>query len=155
MIITDVTTIKLHYDMAVPMADAIHYMPARPTLLVQVHTDAGITGLGEAAAYGGALAAPEAIILNELRQTIVGQDPFKIERLWSMMASRAHQRGRRGLLMMAISGIDIALWDVIGQATGTPLYRLLGGYRDQLDVYASAGFYAGGKSHQDLANEVA
>jgi L-alanine-DL-glutamate epimerase-like enolase superfamily enzyme len=153
MIITDVTTIKLHYDMAVPMADAIHYMPARPTLLVQVHTDAGITGLGEAAAYGGALAAPEAIILNELRQTIVGQDPFKIERLWSMMASRAHQRGRRGLLMMAISGIDIALWDIIGQATRTPLYRLLGGYRDTLDAYASAGFYARDKGPAELAEE--
>jgi L-alanine-DL-glutamate epimerase-like enolase superfamily enzyme len=89
MIITDVTTIKLHYDMSVPMADAIHYMPARPTLLVQVHTDSGITGLGEAAAYGGALAGSEAIILNELRQTIVGQDPFRIERLWSMMTTRA------------------------------------------------------------------
>jgi L-alanine-DL-glutamate epimerase-like enolase superfamily enzyme len=153
MIITDVTTIKLHYEMAVPMADAIHYMPARPTLLVQVHTDAGIIGLGEAAAYGGALAGPEALILNELRQTILGQDPFRVERLWSMMASRAHQRGRRGLLMMAISGIDIALWDIIGQATRTPLYRLLGGYRDTLDAYASAGFYARDKGPAELAEE--
>jgi L-alanine-DL-glutamate epimerase-like enolase superfamily enzyme len=153
--ITDVTTIKLAYTMDVPMADAVHYMPARPTLIVQVHTDTGITGIGEAAAYGGYLEGPEALVLGELRDTIIGQDPFRVERLWSMMASRAHQRGRRGLLMMATSGIDIALWDIIGQATGTPLYRLLGGYRDQLDAYASAGFYAGGKTPQDLANEVA
>ena len=154
MLITDVTTIKLRYEMPVPMADAIHYMPERPTLLVQVHTDEGIVGLGEAAAYGGFLESTEALILGELRRTILGQDPFRVERLWSMMATRAHQRGRRGMLMMAISGIDIALWDIIGQATRTPLYRLLGGYRETLDVYASAGFYAGGKDAAALAEEV-
>ena len=155
MVITDVTTIKLTYQMPVAMADAIHYMPARPTLLVQVHTDSGITGLGEAAAYGGFLESTEAIIVNELRQTIVGQDPFKVERLWSMMATRAHQRGRRGMLMMAISGVDIALWDIIGQATKTPLYRLLGGYSETLDAYASAGFYAANKGPAELAEEFA
>jgi len=136
------------------MADAVHYMPSRPTLLVQVHTDAGIVGLGEAAAYGGYLESTEAVVLGELRQTVLGQDPFRIERLWSMMASRAHQRGRRGMLMMAISGIDIALWDIVGQATRTPLYRLLGGYRDTLETYASAGFYADGKDPRLLAEEV-
>ena len=153
MKITDITTIKLNYQMPVAMADAIHYMPARPTLLVQVHTDAGISGLGESAAYGGFLKSTEAIILNELRQTILGQDPFKVERLWSMMATRAHQRGRRGMLMMAISGVDIALWDIVGQAVKTPLYRLLGGYRDTLDGYASAGFYAADKGPAELAEE--
>ncbi len=154
MRITDVTTIKLRYEMDVPMADAIHYMPDRPTLLVQVHTDTGIVGLGEAAAYGGYLESTEAIILGELRTTILGADPFHVEKLWAMMATRAHQRGRRGMLMMAISGIDIALWDIIGQATGTPLYRLLGGYRDTLTAYASAGFYAGEKGIAELAEEV-
>jgi L-alanine-DL-glutamate epimerase-like enolase superfamily enzyme len=72
-----------------------------------------------------------------------------------MMATRAQQRGRRGMLMMAISGVDIALWDIIGQATSTPLYRLLGAYRDTLPVYASAGFYAQDKNAQGLADEVA
>ncbi len=154
MVITDVTTLKLRYEPAIAMADAIHYMPARPTLLVQVHTDTGLTGLGEAATYGGFLESTEAIILNELRQTILGEDPFKVEKLWQMMATRAHQRGRRGMLMMAISGIDIALWDIIGQAVKTPLYRLLGGYRHTLDAYASAGFYAAGKSVAALAEEM-
>lgn len=154
MIITDVTTIKLRYPMQVAMADAIHYMPDRPTLLVQVHTDDGIVGLGEAAAYGGFLESTESLITGELRRTILGQDPFRIEKLWQMMATRAHQRGRRGMLMQAISGIDIALWDIIGQATRTPLYRLLGGYRDTLQAYASAGFYAQDKNASALAEEV-
>ena len=154
MRITDVTTIKLRYPMPVAMADAIHYMPERPTLLVQVHTDAGIVGLGEAAAYGGYLESTEALVLGELRRTLLGQDPFRVERLWSMMATRAHQRGKRGMLLMAISGVDIALWDIVGQATRTPLYRLLGGYRDTLDAYASAGFYAGDKDAAALGEEV-
>ncbi|GAC1362782.1 MAG: mandelate racemase/muconate lactonizing enzyme family protein [Herpetosiphon sp.] len=154
MKITDVTTIKLRCPMQVPMADAIHYMPDRPTLLVQVHTDEGLVGLGEAAAYGGFLESIETLITGELRQTIIGQDPFRVEKIWQMMAARAQQRGRRGMLMMAISGIDIALWDIIGQATHTPLYRLLGGYRDTLHAYASAGFYAAGKSCAGLAEEV-
>ncbi len=154
MRITEVTTIKLVYPMERPMADAIHYMPSRPTLLVQVHTDDGLVGLGESAAYGGSLASLEGVILNELRQIVVGEDPFTVERLWSRMATRPHQRGRRGMLMMAISGIDIAIWDIIGQATKTPLYRLLGGYRDEIDAYASAGFYAGDKDVHELAEEI-
>ena len=154
MRITDVTTIKLTYRMERAMADAIHHMPVRPTLLVRVHTDEGIIGLGESAAYGGSLESMESLILGDLRTTVLGGDPFTVERLWSMMATRAHQRGRRGMLMMGISGIDIALWDIIGQATKTPLYRLLGGYRDTLDVYASAGFYAGDKGIGELAEEV-
>jgi len=154
LIITDVSTIKLCFPMRVAMADAIHYMPERPTLLVQVHTDEGIVGLGEAAVYGGFLESTEALITGELRRTILGQDPFKVEKLWQMMAMRAHQRGRRGMLMMAISGVDIALWDIVGQATRTPLYRLLGGYQDTLPVYASAGFYAQEKDARALAEEV-
>lgn len=154
MRITDIETVKLRYAMDRPMADAIHYMPARPTLLVRVHTDAGITGLGEAAAYGGSLDSMEAVICNELRAIVVGEDPFAVERIWSKMATRPHQRGRRGMLMMAISGVDIAIWDIVAQALKTPLYRLLGGYRDELDAYASAGFYAGGKDAGELAEEV-
>src|SRR5205085_7379956 len=137
--------------MTIAMADAIHYMPDRPALLVQVHTDEGITGLGEAAAYGGFMESTEALVTGELRRTILGQDPFRVEKLWQMMAVRAQQRGRRGMLMMAISGMDIALWDIIGRATRTPLYRLLGGYRDTLEAYASAGFYARGKDIAALA----
>jgi L-alanine-DL-glutamate epimerase-like enolase superfamily enzyme len=71
-----------------------------------------------------------------------------------MMATRMHQRGRRGMLMQAISGIDIALWDIVGQATRTPIYRLLGAYRDRVPSYASAGFYRHQKDTAALAEEV-
>lgn len=154
MRITDVTTVKLRYPMATPMADAIHYMPERTTLLVQIETDEQRTGLGECAAYGGSLESMERVVLDDLRASLLGEDPFQVERLWSRMARRSQQRGTAGMLMQAISGIDIALWDLIGQATRTPLYRLLGGYRDTLDAYASAGFYARGKDPAQLAEEL-
>lgn len=155
MKITEVSTVRLRYPMEIPMADAIHYMPERPLLIVQVHSDAGITGMGEVAAYGGDLESMEALVLGVLKPIVVGQDPFAVERLWQQMATRPHQRGSRGMLMMAISGVDVALWDIIGQAVKTPLYRLLGGFRDELTAYASAGFYAGGKDAAALAEEVA
>jgi L-alanine-DL-glutamate epimerase-like enolase superfamily enzyme len=151
--ITEVSTIKLRYVMDVPMADAVHYMPERTLLLVQVHTDEGIVGMGECAAYGGTLESMEAIVLGDLRPSLIGEDPFRIERLWSKMAWRSHQRGQRGILPMAISGVDTALWDVVGQAVKTPLWRLLGGYRDTLTAYASAGFYAGNKGVDEVAAE--
>jgi L-alanine-DL-glutamate epimerase-like enolase superfamily enzyme len=155
MKITDVSVIALTYPCPVPMADAIHYMPARNALLVQVHTDKGITGLGEAAAYGGPLSVTAAIVRDELRPLLLGQDPFLVERLWQRLFAATHQHGRRGALLMAISGVDIALWDIIGQATRTPLYRILGAYRDEVQAYASAGFYAEGKDAAALATEMA
>jgi L-alanine-DL-glutamate epimerase-like enolase superfamily enzyme len=152
--ITDVSTIKLRYPMATPMADSIHYMPERTALLVQVATDDGTVGLGECAAYGGSLESVERVVLDDLAPSLLGEDPFRVERLWNRMARRSSQRGTSGLLLQAISGLDIALWDVIGQATRTPLYRLLGAYREKLDAYASAGFYADDKGPAELAEEV-
>ncbi len=155
MRITEVETLELRYVMDVAMADAVHYMPERGLLLVRVHTDAGIVGIGESAAYGGSLASMSAVVLNDLKPSLVGEDPFRVEKLWAKMAWRSHQRGRRGMLPMAMSGVDIALWDIVGQATKTPLWKLLGGYRDTLDCYASAGFYAGNKGVPEVAAEFA
>lgn len=154
MKITNVSTIRLQYSMDTPMADAIHFMPERTLLIVQVHTDSGLIGMGEAASYGGDVESMEALVLGVLKPIVAGEDPFTVERLWQRMATRPHQRGTRGMLMMAIAGVDIALWDLIGQATHTPLYRLLGGFRDTLTAYASAGFYARGKDANALAEEV-
>ena len=83
MKITGITTTKLRYTMDVAMADAIHYMPERPLLIVQVLTDAGLVGMGEAATYGGDLESIEAMVTGELCRAIVGEDPFEVERLWS------------------------------------------------------------------------
>ncbi|MCA9864762.1 MAG: hypothetical protein KC432_17125, partial [Thermomicrobiales bacterium] len=85
--------------------------------------------------------------------SLVGEDPFAVARLWQRMAYRSQQRGPAGMLMQAISGVDIARWDLIGQAAQTPLARRFGAYRDELEAYASAGFCAGNKGLHDLAEE--
>jgi L-alanine-DL-glutamate epimerase-like enolase superfamily enzyme len=125
--ITDVTTIKLRYRMDVAMADAIHYMPERPTLLVHVHTDEGIVGLGEAAAYGGYLESTEALNPGGAADDAAGPRSLPGRAVVEHDDDPRPPAGRRGMLLMAVSGVDIALWDIIGQATKTPLYRCLAG----------------------------
>jgi D-arabinonate dehydratase len=154
MIITDVLAVPLRYEMPIPMADAIHYMPARESLLVLVHTDVGIVGRGEAASYGGALASVASVVEGELRSQLIGADPFTVERIWQRAVTASQQRGRNGTLLMALSGVDIALWDIVGQVCRTPLFRLFGGFRESVPAYASAGFYAENKDSTSLAEEV-
>src|SRR5215468_760644 len=109
----------------------------RKQIVVRIRTDAGLTGIGEAFAYGAPLAVCNAIE-ESLAPLIVGQDPLRIEHLVDVMQRGTMIWGRRGLGMFAISGIDIALWDLLGKVRNAPLYELLGGARrPRLPVYAS------------------
>ena len=92
-------------------------------IIVVVKTDQGVTGFGMGA--GGA--AAREIVHGHLRNLLIGQNPLDIELLWDQMYSSGNAYGRRGVFVMALSGIDNALWDVFGKATGEPVYRLLGG----------------------------
>jgi len=123
LLITDITTIKLNYDNAEPLADAIHYMPSRGTVIVQVHTDDGIVGLGEAASYGGPPESTETVILKELAPRLIGQDPFRVEKLWQLMHAPSHQHGRRGVQQKSSKSQDshsIATPRLVGPKMTTP-----------------------------------
>ncbi len=115
-------------------------------LVVLVHTDAGITGIGEVdSAPTVAKAVIEApmshAIANGLSNVLVGEDPRDIHRLWDKMYRASIYYGRFGPAIHAISGVDIALWDILGKVTGQPVYRLLGGaYQQKLRAYASILF---------------
>ena len=111
-------------------------------LLVEVETDERIVGVGEAGLGGGVTAA---VIEKTLKPLLIGEDPLLIEGLWQKMFARTRQYGRRGIVMNAISGIDIALWDIAGKVARMPVYRLLGACRDRVEAYASGGFYPGGQ----------
>ena len=114
------------------MVEGRHW-PRFPWVLVEVHTDEGITGLGEALNYRSS-GVVEGI--RSLGPQLVGEDPFNVERLWETMY-------RQGGVLPAISGIEIALWDIIGKALKTPLYNLFGGRcRDRIRVYVD-GFFRG------------
>lgn len=154
MKIVGVDTILLRYKLSEPMADALNGFDSRSAVLVSVRTDEGITGVGEAAYFGGPPEVTVAIVERELAPLVMDQEPFDIERLWHRMYYRTYQHGRHGALMAAISGIDIALWDILGKAHNLPIHRLLGTYRTRLPTYASGGFYRHNQSPEDIANEM-
>ena len=124
--------------------------------LVEIDTDAGITGLGEAKAAVGNLgnyAAIVTLIREEFTPLLIGRDPRDITGAWDLLynGTRAHYAtregrtfptiGRRGVTLSAVSGVDIALWDILGRSLDVPLWRLMGGrYRDRVPAYASGGW---------------
>jgi L-alanine-DL-glutamate epimerase-like enolase superfamily enzyme len=119
---------------------------SQETLVVKVHTDAGIVGLGEV--DSSSLVAKAIIeaplshkICRGLAECVLGQDPFEIDRLIHLMYEGTIFYGRQGAVIQAMSGIEIALWDIVGKATGRPVYQLLGGgFRKKFRAYASILF---------------
>ncbi|MEO1017796.1 MAG: mandelate racemase/muconate lactonizing enzyme family protein [Pseudomonadota bacterium] len=101
-------------------------------LFVQIHTDAGISGLGESGAWGHLDASAAAV--GTFAAYLKGKDPRRIEHHWQVMHRSGHFRG--AAIMGAISAIDIALWDIKGKALGVPAFELMGGrYHDRVRVY--------------------
>ena len=104
-------------------------------VLVEVFTDSGHVGLGNAALSP---LVTKACIDTYLAPLLIGADPWDIEYLWQQMYRRTMAFGRKGVAMTAISAVDIALWDVLGKDAKQPVYRLLGGRtKDKIPVYAS------------------
>ncbi len=154
MKIVDVRTHVLTAALERPMADALHYIDRRTAILVVVETDDGLTGVGEAAGFGGPSVSTTTVIREELAPHLIGEDPLDVPRLWRRLYQRTMQHGRQGIVMCALSGIDIALWDLFGKACNQPTYRLLGATRDRLRAYASTGFYKVGETPEDVGAEL-
>ena len=136
---------------------------SQETLVVKVHTDAGITGVGEADSSSQvARAIIEAPLSHKicrgLAECVLGQDPFEIDRLVYRMYEGSIFFGRQGAAIQAMSGVEIALWDIVGKATGRPVYQLLGGgFRKKFRAYASILFgdtpAETGRTARDLAGQ--
>lgn len=111
--------------------------PSVSIVLVEVTTDTGLVGYGEALSRR-CPQSTEAVIMDLLRPVYLGQNPFDTELLWSRVA-RLRSGKLGGALVEAIAAVDTALWDVMGKATGQPVHALLGGMgRTKVDAYASA-----------------
>ena len=125
-----------------PFAFSQGWVRQRSATLVEVLTDAGITGWGEAFAQG--LEPPEiaaAVIEHALKPLVIGADPRDTEVLWHRMYHMTRDYGRKGSVIAGISAVDIALWDIAGKFHNVPVYRLLGGaFRTRVQPYAT-GFY--------------
>ncbi|MCP4165685.1 MAG: mandelate racemase/muconate lactonizing enzyme family protein [Chloroflexi bacterium] len=112
----------------------------RRPILVQVYTDAGLSGIGNAAiAYGIGATAAAGMIKDLIEGVVLGQDPFRIEALWSEMYDHSFwAKGGGPIVFAGISAIEQALWDIKGKALGVPVYEMLGGkFRDEARVYAN------------------
>jgi galactonate dehydratase len=132
--ITKVETIRLEQS---PADAAAGVRRERNLLWVRVHTDEGHVGLGET--YYGARTV-EAAVHELFSPLLIGRDPLEIERHWTNMFRLADHFGYGGAETRAISAIDIALWDIFGQAVGRPIYELLGGAcRRRIPVYDTGG----------------
>ena len=104
-------------------------------LLVEIFTDEGHVGLGNAAL---APQVTKQVIDLYLKPLLIGENPWETERLWQHMYRKTMAFGRKGIGMVAISAVDIALWDLLGKSAKQPVYRLLGGRtKARIPVYAS------------------
>ena len=127
------------------------------TVIIRIRTDEGLEGIGETDA------SPEVVksiidapfshtIACGLREILIGEDPLETDRIWSKMYRRTMYYGRRGVVITAMAGIDLALWDLKGKLFGQPIWRLLGGrHHDGIPAYASILFGRDGSETREIA----
>ncbi|MCY3775448.1 MAG: mandelate racemase/muconate lactonizing enzyme family protein [Candidatus Aminicenantes bacterium] len=127
------------------------------TVIIRIRTDEGLEGIGEADA------SPEVVksiidapfshtIACGLREILIGEDPLDTDRIWSKMYRRTMYYGRRGVVITAMAGVDLALWDLKGKLFNQPVWRLLGGrHHDRIPAYASILFGGDGSETREIA----
>src|SRR6516164_569356 len=113
-----------------------------PIVTLRVGTDDGVEGIG-VTYFGGKLTATLKRAVDELGALAIGEDPLRVEAVAAKLAAAAGGTGPGGILTMALSAIDVALWDIKGKALNLPLWKLLGGARDRIATYASGALRRG------------
>ena len=140
--IIDVKVHVIKSSLEIPFAFSQGWVNARSATLVEIKTNSGLVGWGEAFCQG--LEPPEisaAVIENALKPILLDQSPLNIEVLWHKMYNSTRDYGRKGSVVSGISAVDIALWDIAGKYYDQPVYQLLGGaFRTKIKPYAT-GFY--------------
>lgn len=108
-----------------------------PVIVARISTDAGLEGVGHTFSLNAEFARSLTMMVAELGELMVGEDPGRIEHLFAKMVYPANFTGPGGLLNIAATAIDVALWDLLGKDAGKPLWRLLGGHADKVRTYQS------------------
>jgi L-alanine-DL-glutamate epimerase-like enolase superfamily enzyme len=127
--------------LVLPEADPLAETPenpnaARPIVIVRIGTDDGIEGIA-VTFYGGAITHALKRAIDDLGTLTIGEDPHRVEAIAAKLRAAAGGSGPAGIFTLALSAIDIALWDIRGKALGQPLWKLLGGARQRVATYAS------------------
>jgi L-alanine-DL-glutamate epimerase-like enolase superfamily enzyme len=146
MKITDISHRVYRWPRHKPIRNGMFTYTDVTLAVVEIATDAGLVGLG--------LGGVNPSLLEQFKPLLIGEDPFNIERLWHALWV-PKLVGRRGTETRTISSIDIALWDLMGKATGTSVHQLLGGYAERIPVYIAGGYYEEDKGLRELADEMA
>lgn len=131
----------------VPEDEPLANMPeekgrTRPVVILRLRTDNGLEGLG-VTFYGGKMTGSLRVAVEELAALTVGEDPMRIEAIIAKLRAAADSAGPGGIFTLALSAIDVALWDIKGKALEQPLWKLLGGHRDRVPTYASGALRRG------------
>ncbi|SDK27587.1 mandelate racemase/muconate lactonizing enzyme family protein [Billgrantia gudaonensis] len=153
MKIAAVHTHVLDHELDTAFESASMHFKRRQHCLVEIVCDDGTVGWGEC--LGPALL--NAAVVQAYATGLIGRDPLETEKLWLELYNRLRDQGQRGLTVTALSGIDIALWDIKGKRFGVPVSTLLGGrFRDSVKAYATGSFRREGVDRvNDIAHEVA
>ena len=126
--------------------------PSHRLVVATIRTDQGLEGLGYSLVFGGGGAESVLAYLDaRIRPLLLGEDPLAVERLWEKMYRGDRGVRRVGIAGMAVSAVDIGLWDIVGKAAGMPLYRLWGAVTDRVECYGSGGW--GKYTEKDLVAE--
>lgn len=151
--ITDVWVAELARPLGRNLSNPLLSFSESRTVVVVVETDGGPWGIGEAWAAHRPSPALRTLIEQQIRPLLIGADPSDVEHLHDRI-ERSFSHESRGMVAAALSGVDIALWDLRGRAADAPIFRLLGGSARPLPVYASGGIYAAGEGVAELAAEM-
>lgn len=136
MKITNVQSHVLGYDLPEQLGYSQQYYSRRTAHLVEISTDAGITGWGECFGPGAIAVANKGIVEGVIAPMILGADPLDRDVLWHRVYNLTRDHGQKGMPLQALSGVDIALWDIAGKVAGLPLHKLIGGaHRDRVSAY--------------------
>ncbi len=150
MQIRDLIAHPLVCELREPFSYSQRWFQKRSALLVKVVTDEGLVGWGECFCHD-AWPAVATILERVLKPQVVRMDPLARSVIWEKLYNWTRDYGQKGLTASALSGLDIALWDIAGKATGLPISQLLGGnFRDRVQVYAT-GLYRTEAAMRDLS----
>ncbi len=145
---------QINFPMGGDMWNPALAFNAKEVAFVFVETDTDVLGVGELWSFYGSTRAVVDIINHDLAPLVRGEDPHFIERIRERIAGLAPIGTMEGLMVNALSGLDIALWDLRGKLLNAPLYQLLGAHSDRVYTYASGGLYGRDKTIDDLRAEI-
>jgi len=154
MKITSVAAVPLGVHLEEALRWGAMSVSVKGGIVVRVGTDEGIEGIGEAGFSAVYYPTVGPIVNDQLGPMIIGRDPLDIGALWHDMMASTHMWGRRGVETYALSGIDIALWDLMGKVTGQPLHRLLGTDKRAVRAYYAPSLKNASESVDDAKRAV-